>query len=65
MRTIIQGTWVGLSSIGTRQFKVLVIAAVFSLVFAAESVAAKTRSKSASANAVSARTTNRRAKRAA
>ena len=50
MRTIIQGTWVGLSSIGTRQFKVLVIAAVFSLVFAAESVAAKTRSKSASAN---------------
>jgi len=50
MRTIKQGQWVGLSSIRTHQFKFLVIAAVFSLVFAAESVAARTRSKSAGSN---------------
>src|ERR1044071_1203222 len=50
MQTFKQGQWVALSSIRTLQFKVLVMAAIFSLAFAAESVAAKTRSKSASAN---------------
>ena len=50
MQTLKQGQWVGLSFIRTRQFKVLVMAAVFSLAFAAELVAAKTRSKSASAS---------------
>lgn len=50
MRTIKHGQWVGLSAVHTHRFKFLVVAAVFSLVFAAASVAATTRNKSASRN---------------